>query len=152
MSDEQAFLRAVFANPAETALRLVYADWLEERGDPRGAYLRLLCTAADPTGNAVERDTAVARLEELRPTLDPRWVALMHRGCRPVQPAREPERRRQRGRADRRTRGEAEVLLFLRQYARKAERGPYRSYDRGLERRVLRMKPEDLDRLMRGDD
>src|SRR5271165_2283694 len=32
------------ANPEDTALRLVFADWLEERGDPRGELVRLLHT------------------------------------------------------------------------------------------------------------
>jgi uncharacterized protein (TIGR02996 family) len=34
MSDEAAFLNAILANPEDDAPRLVYADWLEERGDP----------------------------------------------------------------------------------------------------------------------
>jgi uncharacterized protein (TIGR02996 family) len=34
MSDE-LFLRAVLASSGDTATRLVYADRLEERGDPR---------------------------------------------------------------------------------------------------------------------
>ena len=41
MSDEAAFLAAIAAEPADDTRRLVYADWLDERGDPRGEYLRL---------------------------------------------------------------------------------------------------------------
>lgn len=37
--EEEAFLRAITANPADEATRLVYADWLEERGDPLGEFL-----------------------------------------------------------------------------------------------------------------
>jgi uncharacterized protein (TIGR02996 family) len=33
MSDEDAFLRAILDHPADDAPRLVYADWLDERGD-----------------------------------------------------------------------------------------------------------------------
>jgi uncharacterized protein (TIGR02996 family) len=33
MSDEAAFLSAILANPQDDAPMLVYADWLEERGD-----------------------------------------------------------------------------------------------------------------------
>jgi uncharacterized protein (TIGR02996 family) len=40
VTDDEAFVRAVVAAPADDAPRLVYADWLDERGDPRGAYLR----------------------------------------------------------------------------------------------------------------
>jgi uncharacterized protein (TIGR02996 family) len=41
MSDEQAFLRSLLANPSDEPLRLVFADWLDEYGDPRGTFLRL---------------------------------------------------------------------------------------------------------------
>jgi uncharacterized protein (TIGR02996 family) len=44
--DEQAFLRAVCENPADDAPRLVYADSLDERGDPRGEFIRLGCELA----------------------------------------------------------------------------------------------------------
>lgn len=36
MSDESAFLCEMQANPEVSTPRLVYADWLEEQGDPRG--------------------------------------------------------------------------------------------------------------------
>jgi uncharacterized protein (TIGR02996 family) len=41
MNDDEAFIRAIVAAPGDDAPRLVYADWLDERGDPRGSYLRL---------------------------------------------------------------------------------------------------------------
>jgi uncharacterized protein (TIGR02996 family) len=44
MHDEAALLQAMQANPDDAALRLVFADWLEERGDSRGELLRLLHT------------------------------------------------------------------------------------------------------------
>src|SRR5579884_708793 len=34
--EEEAFLQAITANPDDETPRLVYADWLEERGDPLG--------------------------------------------------------------------------------------------------------------------
>ena len=46
-SDEElALLSAVVARPADDVPRLVYADWLEERGDPRGPLLRRFVRAA----------------------------------------------------------------------------------------------------------
>jgi uncharacterized protein (TIGR02996 family) len=36
-----ALLAAVYARPADDAPRLVYADWLQERGDPRGEFIAL---------------------------------------------------------------------------------------------------------------
>ncbi|MEK6239356.1 MAG: TIGR02996 domain-containing protein, partial [Planctomycetales bacterium] len=40
--DEQDFLREIAANPSDDAPRLIFADWLEERGDLRADLLRLL--------------------------------------------------------------------------------------------------------------
>ena len=37
---EVAFLHAIHANVGDSTPKLVYADWLEERGDPRGQLLR----------------------------------------------------------------------------------------------------------------
>ena len=34
---DEAFLQAIRENPDDDAPRLIYADWLEERGDPRRA-------------------------------------------------------------------------------------------------------------------
>jgi uncharacterized protein (TIGR02996 family) len=39
----EGFLRAIRAEPEDEALRLIYADWLEENGDPRGEFIRLQC-------------------------------------------------------------------------------------------------------------
>jgi len=37
---EAAFHRAIFDRPGDPLPVLIYADWLDERGDPRGSYLR----------------------------------------------------------------------------------------------------------------
>ena len=42
MTDD-AFLAAILATPDDDSPRLIYADWLEERGDPRGELLRVEC-------------------------------------------------------------------------------------------------------------
>lgn len=39
-SDHQAFLTTILENPQDDTPLLVYADWLDERGDARAAYLR----------------------------------------------------------------------------------------------------------------
>lgn len=36
MADDADFLRAIIDDPDDDGPRLIYADWLEERGDPRG--------------------------------------------------------------------------------------------------------------------
>src|SRR5687767_4899399 len=37
---DETFIRAITDDPDDGALRLVYADWLEEHGDPRGELVR----------------------------------------------------------------------------------------------------------------
>jgi uncharacterized protein (TIGR02996 family) len=74
---EDRFLAALLEHPDDAALRLVYADWLEEQGDPRNAFLRLeSALAALPPGDE-RRGELRARLEEMRQTLDPKWLALL---------------------------------------------------------------------------
>jgi carbon storage regulator CsrA len=44
--DEAALLQAILADPDDDAPRLIYADWLEEQGDPRGEFIRVQCWLA----------------------------------------------------------------------------------------------------------
>jgi uncharacterized protein (TIGR02996 family) len=67
MNEEEAFIRAIVDGPGDDLSRLVYADWLDDRDDPRGAYLRAECEAVE-TGE-------IAQLRELAAGLDPVWVA-----------------------------------------------------------------------------
>ncbi|HEY7426081.1 MAG TPA: TIGR02996 domain-containing protein [Gemmataceae bacterium] len=46
MTPNDAFLQAILANPEDDTPRLVYADWLDERGDPRGEFIRVQCQMA----------------------------------------------------------------------------------------------------------
>jgi uncharacterized protein (TIGR02996 family) len=41
MTEEQAFLAAIAAEPEDDVSKLVYADWLDEHDDPRGEFIRL---------------------------------------------------------------------------------------------------------------
>lgn len=47
MSDEAAFIRAICELPFDDGPRRVWCDDLDERGDPRGEYVRLGCDLAD---------------------------------------------------------------------------------------------------------
>jgi len=62
-SSDAAFLRAIQEDRDNPFCRSVYADWLEEQGDPRGEYLRLGC-----------------RLAELREQLAPSWLSATREG------------------------------------------------------------------------
>jgi uncharacterized protein (TIGR02996 family) len=46
MPQHDDFLRAILAEPDEDAPRLVYADWLDEHGDPRGEFIRVQIESA----------------------------------------------------------------------------------------------------------
>jgi uncharacterized protein (TIGR02996 family) len=70
-------LRAVLASPDDVALRGVYADWLEERGDPRGEHLRISQRLAQLSYKDRRRKRLLARLEELGRAIDPVWRALV---------------------------------------------------------------------------
>jgi len=49
MNAEHAFLQTILAHPNDDAPRLIYADWLEERGDAaRAEFIRLQCADRDP--------------------------------------------------------------------------------------------------------
>jgi uncharacterized protein (TIGR02996 family) len=40
MTDEASFLAAIAESPEDTNLPLIFADWLDDRGDPRGQWIR----------------------------------------------------------------------------------------------------------------
>lgn len=43
MNDADPFLQEILASPEDDGPRLIYADWLQERGDPRGEFIHLQC-------------------------------------------------------------------------------------------------------------
>src|SRR5207237_249874 len=63
------FIEALRANLDDEASRLVYADWLEERNDLRGEYLRL----------EAELFRLTPRLTELVQQIDPAWLSRVGR-------------------------------------------------------------------------
>jgi uncharacterized protein (TIGR02996 family) len=144
MSEEDGFIRAILAAPRDLSLRLVYADWLEERGDRRGEYLRLLAALDGLASGDAGGEECRERLRELEDEIDPHWVAKMLRG-RLAQADEGSARAKGRGRRRKREVLEADIGRFLRQYRRKACK-------KRLERLMQRMRPEDLDRLMRGEE
>jgi uncharacterized protein (TIGR02996 family) len=59
--EEAAFLDRVCADPDDDAPRLIFADWLDERGDPRGEFIRVqVALARLPVGDP-RRDTLADR-------------------------------------------------------------------------------------------
>jgi uncharacterized protein (TIGR02996 family) len=77
--EEDRFIQAILADPDDTSIRLVYADWLEERGDPRGEFLRLEVALMNPPRDVIAWAGMAARLRRLRPTLDRDWLIALGR-------------------------------------------------------------------------
>jgi uncharacterized protein (TIGR02996 family) len=71
MSDEEGFLKAIADDPLDDTNRQVYADWLLERGDPRGEFLRLHC---EINRLRREQEAAQARLTVLTPQMPADWL------------------------------------------------------------------------------
>ena len=78
MDNDLLFVRAILADPSDVTLRLVYADWLEERGDRRAEYLRLEAALAAEQHTASGQELR-QQLNELRKVIDRRWQALLDR-------------------------------------------------------------------------
>lgn len=74
---------------------------------------------------------------------------------RKVELSVEGELKKKLNRDQQRARKAGEFAVFMRQYARKAQRGVEpndRQFDRGIESAVKRMPADELDRLLREDD
>jgi uncharacterized protein (TIGR02996 family) len=79
MSDLVSFMRAIAAAPADEALRLVFADWLEERSDWRAEFLRLDCALESLRQKDQDGTDLNTRWEELWLQLSPSWRAVLGR-------------------------------------------------------------------------
>jgi uncharacterized protein (TIGR02996 family) len=79
VTDDEAFIRRIVSSPGDDTPRLVYADWLDERGDPRGGYLRAEVEWAKPW-RSHRRPRNKLALWKSRARMDPLWAA---RICRP---------------------------------------------------------------------
>ena len=74
MNEDEAFIRAIVDNPCDDTHRLVYADWLDDRSDPRGPYLR-----AETEWVKSPKAAAKKKLDKLAERLDALWVARVSR-------------------------------------------------------------------------
>jgi uncharacterized protein (TIGR02996 family) len=79
VSEDEAFIRAIVDSPGDDLPRLVYADWLDDRDDPRGPYLRAEFEWAKPWRSG-QRPAESTKLRTLAAVgLDPVWVARVSR-------------------------------------------------------------------------
>jgi len=76
------FLQEIIANPGADEPRLIYADWLEERGDPHGQFIRTQCTLAhlDPYDEFDARREPLQTIEtDLLDRFGQRWASPVRR-------------------------------------------------------------------------
>jgi uncharacterized protein (TIGR02996 family) len=74
MSNDEAFIRGLLDDPDDDSLRLVYADWLEERGDIRSDLLRVAVALRKATPDHRLFFTLRRRIQELRPLVPVSWL------------------------------------------------------------------------------
>ncbi len=66
MIQHEAFLRSIIETPGDDGPRLIYADWLDENGDPaRAEFIRVQCRLATADEDAPERRDLQRREYEL---------------------------------------------------------------------------------------
>src|SRR5262249_50328515 len=59
--EEQAFLESVLESPDDEGIRLIFADWLQDRDAPRGEFIRSQCQIAKLSIHDEERPGLVER-------------------------------------------------------------------------------------------
>lgn len=74
METEKDFLREIELHPDDNTTRLIYADWLDEQGDPRGEYLRIHCELASVSQSDERYKSLVEREKELQLQFDAKWL------------------------------------------------------------------------------
>src|SRR5690349_20304098 len=78
VSDEEALLQAIWAEPDDDAPRLVYADWLEENGRPdRAEFIRVQCVLAGSGLTLSQRKRLRARQDELWSAHRQEWLGVL---------------------------------------------------------------------------
>ncbi len=82
MRYDAGFLEAICENPDDDVPRLVYADWLEERGDPRGEFIRIQCVLANMPDDDERRWSLLARERQLLWLYGKGWAGPVRRQAR----------------------------------------------------------------------
>jgi uncharacterized protein (TIGR02996 family) len=78
MSDEKALLAAIWEHPHEDTPRLMYADWLDEQGDPakadRAELIRIQCELAILSPRHARYPALAKRERQLLKTRRKEWI------------------------------------------------------------------------------
>ncbi len=90
MTEDDAFIRTIREQPDDETARLVYADWLDDRSDPRAEYLRAEAAWVALQPSDEQYRPLYRRVSQLAAALDPEWFAGVSRVGHIVQQAWEP--------------------------------------------------------------
>ncbi len=71
---EVAFLQALLDEPEDRTTRLVFADWLDDRGDPRGEFLRVETELAGWVPDHRRRNEMLTRRRQLLADHEANWL------------------------------------------------------------------------------
>lgn len=75
--NQQDFLQAILADPEADTPRLIYADWLEEQGNPRGEFIRAQISLLDSDLEEEERQELKYRETELLREHESEWLKML---------------------------------------------------------------------------
>src|SRR5262245_30371450 len=76
MTHDDAFLQDITSHPQDDTPRLIYADWLEEHGQPeRAQFIRVQIRLARPGLDALQWEQLHRREQELLREYDQEWLA-----------------------------------------------------------------------------
>jgi uncharacterized protein (TIGR02996 family) len=81
MNPERAFLHAMLDDPDDDTVRLVYADFLEDRGNPRGELIRVQCQLAAWEPDLARRTELQRREQELIEAHATAWLGPLRADC-----------------------------------------------------------------------
>jgi uncharacterized protein (TIGR02996 family) len=83
MTHEDAFLQAILESPDDDTPRLIYADWLDEHGDPaRAEFIRVQCRLTQIPLDDPVRSDLLLREELLLAEYVDEWLGELHRTLR----------------------------------------------------------------------
>jgi uncharacterized protein (TIGR02996 family) len=74
MNTEEQFLELIRADRENPAPRLIFADWLDDRGDPRGEFIRVQCELERQGLSALEQRWLRERERELLNEHEHEWL------------------------------------------------------------------------------
>lgn len=74
-TEAEAFLQRIRAYPDDDAQRLIFADWLDEEGDPRGRFIRVQLALATLSENDRARPALLAEERQLLAVHRDAWEA-----------------------------------------------------------------------------